>query len=172
MSLKYFAIHEYFFSVIVSYCILRLGMCPNAVSLVESWSVRFRTANGRRRRRFVEITCNGGSLFERIVRIVVFYLIFFSLFIFFFLSDQASFAAIVDGDGEVTDHLRLVHLTKRKNSFKAEERRLKVKPKFFSVNFDIWNEIFIVRNKIWKLYVSFWLINDHTLLRSLQNLCN
>jgi len=44
----------------------------------------------------------------------------------FFCSDQASFCALINGEGEVTDHLRLVHLTKRKNAFKKEEAELKV----------------------------------------------
>uniref|UniRef100_A0A915KER6 YqgF/RNase H-like domain-containing protein n=1 Tax=Romanomermis culicivorax TaxID=13658 RepID=A0A915KER6_ROMCU len=39
--------------------------------------------------------------------------------------DQASFCAMIDGEGEVIDHLRLVHLTKRRNSFNPEEARLK-----------------------------------------------
>lgn len=40
--------------------------------------------------------------------------------------NQASFCALVDGEGEVTDHLRLVHLTKRKNAYRKEESLLKM----------------------------------------------
>lgn len=43
-----------------------------------------------------------------------------------FFSDQASFCAIVDGEGAVIDHVRLVHLMKRKNARRNEESRLKV----------------------------------------------
>jgi hypothetical protein len=48
------------------------------------------------------------------------------LIITFVFSDHASFCALVDGDGEVVDHIRLVHLTKRKNSTRNDEGRLKV----------------------------------------------
>jgi len=39
--------------------------------------------------------------------------------------DEASFSAIVDGDGEVVDYLRLPHITKRKMGWNAEEREQK-----------------------------------------------
>ena len=37
-----------------------------------------------------------------------------------------AFAAMIDGEGEVTDFLRLKHLMKRKNSWKEQEREEKV----------------------------------------------
>lgn len=39
---------------------------------------------------------------------------------------QAAFACIVGPDGDVTDYLRLPHLLKRKNSFREDERNLKI----------------------------------------------
>uniref|UniRef100_A0A914VLR4 Suppressor of Ty 6 homolog n=1 Tax=Plectus sambesii TaxID=2011161 RepID=A0A914VLR4_9BILA len=39
--------------------------------------------------------------------------------------DQASFCAIIDGEGAVIDHMRLVHLTKRKNARQNNEAKLK-----------------------------------------------
>lgn len=39
---------------------------------------------------------------------------------------QAAFCCMIAPDGECTDHLRLPHLLKRKNSFREEEKMLKV----------------------------------------------
>lgn len=39
---------------------------------------------------------------------------------------QAAFACLIAPDGECTDHLRLPHLLKRKNSFREDEKILKV----------------------------------------------
>jgi hypothetical protein len=39
---------------------------------------------------------------------------------------QASFTCIVAPDGECTDHLRLPNLLRRKNSFRPEDKLLKV----------------------------------------------
>ena len=36
--------------------------------------------------------------------------------------DEPAFCALVDGDGEVTDFLRLVNLMKHKKSFRREDR--------------------------------------------------
>ena len=41
--------------------------------------------------------------------------------------DEAAFAAIIDGDGVVTDYIRLPHLTKRKKAWRKDEREHKVK---------------------------------------------
>ncbi len=43
-----------------------------------------------------------------------------------FFSDQASFCCVIDGDGEMLDYMRLVHFTKRRKSFREDDRRLKV----------------------------------------------
>jgi transcription elongation factor SPT6 len=43
--------------------------------------------------------------------------------------DEASFCAIVDGDGEVTDFLRLPHIMKRRNGWNKEDASLKVSMK-------------------------------------------
>jgi hypothetical protein len=43
-----------------------------------------------------------------------------------FHRDEASFCAIVDGDGEVTDFLRLPHIMKRRNGWNKEDAALKV----------------------------------------------
>jgi len=39
---------------------------------------------------------------------------------------QAAFACIVGPDGDVTDHLRLPSLLKRKNTFREDEKLMKV----------------------------------------------
>lgn len=43
--------------------------------------------------------------------------------------EESAFGVIIDGDGEVTDYLRLPHITKRRNDFRltAVERELKEK---------------------------------------------
>lgn len=38
------------------------------------------------------------------------------------------FCALVNGEGEVTDFLRLPHFTKRRNAWREEEREKKVSP--------------------------------------------
>lgn len=48
---------------------------------------------------------------------------------------QAAFSAIVHSDGEVTDHLRLPHLMKRKNAFHEDERLLKESDLLATINF-------------------------------------
>ncbi|XP_050409437.2 transcription elongation factor SPT6 [Patella vulgata] len=40
--------------------------------------------------------------------------------------DPSSFCALIDGDGEVTDYLRLTSLTVRRNSYRQQEREAKV----------------------------------------------
>lgn len=40
--------------------------------------------------------------------------------------EQASFACIVAPDGECTDHLRLPNLMRRKNSYRQDEKQMKV----------------------------------------------
>lgn len=39
---------------------------------------------------------------------------------------QSAFACIAAPDGDITDYLRLPHLLKRKNSYRDEEKMLKV----------------------------------------------
>ncbi|XP_064619005.1 transcription elongation factor SPT6-like [Lineus longissimus] len=39
--------------------------------------------------------------------------------------DEAAFCALVDGDGEVTDFLRLIHLMKRRNAYNEDDRKHK-----------------------------------------------
>lgn len=41
--------------------------------------------------------------------------------------EVAGFAAVVDGDGEMTDFIRLPHIMKRKNAWKDVDRDNKVK---------------------------------------------
>lgn len=41
--------------------------------------------------------------------------------------DEAAYAVVIDGDGAVTDYIRLPHLLKRKRSWREEEREQKVK---------------------------------------------
>lgn len=36
--------------------------------------------------------------------------------------EEPAFCALVDGDGEVTDFLRLVHILKRRNAYRKEDR--------------------------------------------------
>ena len=52
---------------------------------------------------------------------------------------QAAFAAIASPDGDITDHLPLPHLLKRKNSYREDERLLKEADLLAMTNF--------VRNK-------------------------
>ena len=40
--------------------------------------------------------------------------------------DEAAFGVIIDGDGAVTDYVRLPHIRKRKNSWRKEDRENKV----------------------------------------------
>jgi len=40
--------------------------------------------------------------------------------------DEASFCAVVDGDGEMTDFLRLPHIMKRRNGWNRDDADLKV----------------------------------------------
>ena len=40
--------------------------------------------------------------------------------------EEASFCAVVDGDGEVTDFLRLPHIMKRRNGWNRDDADLKV----------------------------------------------
>jgi len=40
--------------------------------------------------------------------------------------DEASFCAIIDGDGEVTDFLRLPHVMKRRGGWNRDDAELKV----------------------------------------------
>lgn len=42
----------------------------------------------------------------------------------------SAFACIAAPDGEITDYLRLPHLLKRKNSYRIEEKMMKVSHKF------------------------------------------
>lgn len=39
---------------------------------------------------------------------------------------QSAFACIAASDGDITDYLRLPHLLKRKNSYREEEKLVKV----------------------------------------------
>ena len=43
-----------------------------------------------------------------------------------FFRDLASYGVIIDGDGQVTDFIKLQFLMMRKNSWKERERELKV----------------------------------------------
>lgn len=43
----------------------------------------------------------------------------------------SAFACIAAPDGDITDYLRLPHILKRKNSFRTEEKLLKVMKHFF-----------------------------------------
>lgn len=43
-----------------------------------------------------------------------------------FCRDHPVFCALVNGEGEVTDFLRLPHFTKRRNAWREEEREKKV----------------------------------------------
>jgi len=40
--------------------------------------------------------------------------------------DEASFGAVIDGDGEVTDFLRLPHVMKRRGGWNRDDAELKV----------------------------------------------
>ncbi len=43
-----------------------------------------------------------------------------------YFRDEAAFGAITDGDGEVTDYVRLTGITKRRNAWREEDREKKV----------------------------------------------
>jgi len=46
--------------------------------------------------------------------------------------EEASFCAVVDGDGEVADFLRLPHIMKRRNGWNRDDAELKVCSRFES----------------------------------------
>lgn len=48
--------------------------------------------------------------------------------------DQASFCALINHEGQVVDHLRLVHIVKNGNSMKPGEANLKVSSSFIMAN--------------------------------------
>ena len=49
-----------------------------------------------------------------------------ALLFILFSRDEVSFCAVIDGDGEVTDFLRLPHIMKRKNGWNKDDAALKV----------------------------------------------
>lgn len=51
--------------------------------------------------------------------------IFFNMKLLNYFRDIAGFACILDGDGEVTDFLRLPHILKRRNAHEADIREPK-----------------------------------------------
>ena len=63
----------------------------------------------------------------------------------FLLRDTPVFCALVNGDGEMGDFLRLPYFLKRRNAWREEERERKVKPFVFKTGAGYINLMVFIR---------------------------
>lgn len=59
------------------------------------------------------------------------------------------FCALVNGEGEVTDFLRLPHFTKRRNAWREEEREKKVRLSVAVVKMNVCMSLLVPCDPLW-----------------------